>query len=51
MMNKQMLYMMPLMTVFIGITLPAGLTLYWFAATVLTGFQQWLMFRKDGITK
>lgn len=46
MMNKQMLYMMPLMTVFIGITLPAGLTLYWFVTTVLTGAQQWLMFKK-----
>lgn len=46
MMNKQMLYMMPIMTVFIGITLPAGLTLYWFIATLLTGAQQWLMFRK-----
>lgn len=43
--------MMPIMTVFIGISLPAGLTLYWFVATALTGLQQWLMFRKDGVTK
>ncbi|MEK9182907.1 MAG: YidC/Oxa1 family membrane protein insertase [Patescibacteria group bacterium] len=46
MMNKQMLYMMPLMTVFIGGTLPGGLTFYWLITTLLTGLQQWLMFRK-----
>ena len=42
-MNKQMLYMMPILTVVIGISLPAGLSLYWFVSTVLTGLQQlWL---------
>ncbi len=46
MMNKQMLYMMPALTVFIGISLPGGLTLYWFVLTLLTALQQWLMFRK-----
>lgn len=46
MMNKQMLYMMPVMTVVIGGSLPGGLTLYWFLSTLLTGGQQWLMFRK-----
>ncbi len=46
MMNKQMMYMMPVMTVFIGGTLPAGLTLYWLATTLATAGQQWLMFRK-----
>lgn len=46
MMNKQMLYFMPLITVFIGLSLPAGLTLYWFITTVLTGAQQMYMFRK-----
>jgi YidC/Oxa1 family membrane protein insertase len=46
MMNKQMLYMMPLMTVIIGGTLPGGLTLYWFLSTALTGLQQVIMFRK-----
>jgi YidC/Oxa1 family membrane protein insertase len=45
MMNKQMQYMMPLMTVFIGVSLPAGLTLYWFVMTILTIGQQWLIFR------
>lgn len=46
MMNKQMLYVMPLLTVFIGWTLPAGLTIYWFLATLLTVGQQWYIFRK-----
>jgi YidC/Oxa1 family membrane protein insertase len=43
MMNKQMLYFMPVMTVLIGLNLPAGLTLYWFFGTVLMVLQQiWL---------
>jgi len=45
-MNKQMLYMMPLMTIFIGSRLPAGLSLYWLVSTLLTILQQWYMFRK-----
>ncbi len=47
MMNKQMLYFMPLMTVVVGISLPAGLTLYWFFSTLLTGLQQMLLFKKS----
>ncbi|MDP3771012.1 MAG: YidC/Oxa1 family membrane protein insertase [bacterium] len=46
MMNKQMSIMMPIMTVVIGATLPAGLTLYWFVTTALQGIQQHLMFRR-----
>ncbi|MFH1429918.1 MAG: YidC/Oxa1 family membrane protein insertase [Candidatus Uhrbacteria bacterium] len=46
MMNKQMLYVMPVMTVVIGATLPAGLTLYWFVTTVFQGVQQRIMFRR-----
>lgn len=45
-MNKQMLYLMPLLTVFIGWSLPAGLTIYWFLATLLTIAQQWYIFRQ-----
>lgn len=45
MMNKQMLYFMPLMTVVIGFSLPAGLTLYWFLSTLFTGVQQWFVVR------
>lgn len=47
MMNKQMLYFMPVMTVFIGATLPAGLTLYWFFSTVLTWGQQILIYKQQ----
>ncbi len=43
--NKQMMYMMPVMTVFIGISLPAGLTLYWVITTLIAIFQQWLFMR------
>ena len=50
MMNKQMLYMMPLMTVFIGATIPAGLTLYWLVTTLLTVFQQIIVFKKQDAT-
>lgn len=45
-MNKQMIYIMPLITVFIGSSLPAGLTLYWLFTTILSGLQQLLIFRK-----
>jgi YidC/Oxa1 family membrane protein insertase len=44
-MNKQMLYMMPALTVFIGLSLPGGLTLYWFATTLLTALQQVYLFK------
>ncbi len=59
-MNKQMLYMMPVLTVFIGLTLPGGLSLYWLVTTVLTGVQQKFLFKnknegdkgsKDGIVE
>lgn len=40
MVNKQMIVMMPIMTVVIGATLPAGLTLYWFVTTIFQGIQQ-----------
>jgi len=47
-MNKQMLYFMPAITIFIGISLPGGLTLYWFVITALTALQQLFVFRKKG---
>lgn len=46
-MNKQMLYFMPALTVFIGFTLPGGLSLYWFTITLLTVFQQLFVLKKD----
>lgn len=45
-MSKQMTYIMPVVTVFIGIKLPGGLTLYWFVLTLLTALQQLLIFKK-----
>lgn len=46
-MNKQMIYFMPAITVFIGLTFPGGLTLYWFTTTLLTGLQQVYIFKKQ----
>ena len=43
-MNKQMLYFMPAITVFIGISLPSGLTLYWVVLTLITAIQQSITF-------
>lgn len=43
-MNKQMMYFMPIITVVIGSTLPAGLILYWLTMTVLTVVQQKIVF-------
>src|SRR3989339_468685 len=49
MMSKQMLYMMPVMTVVIGASLQSGLTLYWLLSTLLMIAQQWWMFRKKDV--
>jgi len=46
-MNKQMFYIMPALTVFIGISLPGGLSLYWLVLTVLTAVQQLYVFKKQ----
>lgn len=45
-MNKQMMYIMPLLTIFIGSQLMAGITLYWLVTTLLTILQQHLVFKK-----
>lgn len=47
-MNQQMTYVMPIVTVFIGWRFPAGLALYWFLTTLLLALQQWYIFHKDG---
>ncbi|HRY63097.1 MAG TPA: YidC/Oxa1 family membrane protein insertase [Patescibacteria group bacterium] len=44
--NKQTLYFMPIFTFVIGISLPAGLTFYWFLSTLLTALQQLYVFKK-----
>ncbi|OIO46762.1 MAG: hypothetical protein AUJ28_02040 [Parcubacteria group bacterium CG1_02_37_51] len=45
-MSKQMLYVMPVFTVFIGMSLPSGLILYWLISMVLTILQQYFLFNK-----
>lgn len=40
MMNKQMMYIFPIMTVVIGMSIPSGLTLYWAISTLLLYLQQ-----------
>ena len=45
-MNRQMMYVMPVLTVVIGFSLPGGLMLYWFVTSVLTAVQQYFLFRK-----
>ncbi len=45
MMSKQMTYFMPVMTVFIAISLPSGLALYWIATTLFTIGQQYLIMK------
>ncbi len=46
MVNKQMMYMMPVLTVIIGATLPGGLSLYWTINTLVSLIQQILVFKK-----
>jgi YidC/Oxa1 family membrane protein insertase len=43
-MNKQMLYVMPIFTVLISYSFPAGLALYWFVQTLVTIIQQKMLF-------
>ncbi|MCX6725736.1 MAG: YidC/Oxa1 family membrane protein insertase [Candidatus Shapirobacteria bacterium] len=40
-MQRQMLYLFPLMTIFIGFTFPSGLVLYWFIFSLSTVVQQY----------
>jgi YidC/Oxa1 family membrane protein insertase len=45
-MNPQMItYMFPFITIFIGITLPAALSLYWTASTVFMAIEQMIIYR------
>lgn len=47
MMSKQMLYMGPLLTLFIGVKFPAGLALYWLVSTAFAIIQQYLIEKKS----
>ncbi|MEI6627608.1 MAG: YidC/Oxa1 family membrane protein insertase, partial [bacterium] len=46
MVNKQMTYFMPIMTLFIGLSLPGGLMLYWCVNSLFAVAQQKIAFRK-----
>jgi len=46
-MQKQMLYFMPVMTLFIGFKFPSGLVLYWLTFSIFMACQQFLLKRKD----
>jgi len=45
-MNKQMLYMMPVLTIVFGMKFPGGLALYWLTTTLLTIAQQFITLKK-----
>jgi len=45
MMNKQMIFIFPIMTYFIASRLPSGLALYWIATSVFSVLQQWVVQR------
>lgn len=49
-MNKQMLYVMPVMTVVIGWSLPGGVILYWLVTNLLTIVQQYLFLKPKSET-
>lgn len=46
-MSQQMLYLGPLLTLFIGAKFPAGLALYWVINTLFAIIQQYLIIRKN----
>src|SRR3989344_89348 len=51
MMNKQMLYLGPVLTLMIGIKFPAGLAIYWLVSTLFMIFQQIYVFKEKIPTK
>lgn len=49
-MQKQMVFMMPVMTVIISLRFPSGLTLYWITTTVFSIIQQYYVSGWGGLT-
>ena len=49
-MQSQMLYLFPLMTIFIGYSFPSGLILYWFIFSLFTAVQQYFINGWGGLT-
>lgn len=45
-MSRQMAYIMPLMTIWIGSKLPGGLALYWLVMTLVSALQQLILMKK-----
>jgi len=50
-MSKQMLYLGPVLTLFIGLKFPAGLALYWLTTTVFALIQQWQLEKNSDESK
>jgi YidC/Oxa1 family membrane protein insertase len=46
-MNRQMNFLMPVFTVFIGLTLPSSIMLYWLVGLILTIIQQKFILKKE----
>jgi YidC/Oxa1 family membrane protein insertase len=46
MMNKQTTYILPIITVFFGISFPTGITLYWLVSTLFTIAQQYYFIKR-----
>jgi membrane protein insertase Oxa1/YidC/SpoIIIJ len=44
-MNKQMLYMGPILTLFIGVRYSSALSLYWLVSTIFSIAQQWFLLK------
>jgi len=49
MMQKQMLYFFPIFIVFILLTLPAAISLYWIVTSLFSIGQQYLIFKKEDV--
>ncbi len=47
MMGQQMIYFMPILTIYIAMIVPAALALYWVVITLFAIFQQWIILRKN----
>lgn len=50
-MQKQMIFLMPAMTVFIGLRLPSGLALYWVVTTIFSSVQQYFISGWGSLTR
>lgn len=46
-MNAQMLYILPIMTIWMGLSFPIGLTLYWIISSILSIIQQAIILQSD----